>query len=71
MRVKITCVDNRETPEELTLAECGFNVGDLVEVEGVFNDGSLLVLAPGNKEFGIEYGDNVSLNEDEYEVIEP
>lgn len=71
MRIRITCVDNRNTPEELTLAECGFNVGDLVEVEGKFHDGSLLILAPGNKEFGIYEGDNVSVNEDEYEVIEP
>lgn len=70
MKIRITKVDNREAETDLTLAECGFKVGDVVEVEGKFKDGSLLIIAPGNKEFGIEFGDNVSINEGEFEVLE-
>ncbi|QGF21215.1 hypothetical protein KMB89_gp16 [Citrobacter phage HCF1] len=70
MKIRITKVDNREEETDLTLAECGFKVGDVVEVEGKFRDGSLLIIAPGNKEFGIEFGDNVSINEGEFEVVE-
>lgn len=70
MKIRITEVDNRNAPEELTLRECGFNVGDVVDVEGKFGDGSLLILAPGCKEFGIFAGDNVSINDNEFEVVE-
>lgn len=70
MKIRITKVDNREEETDLTLAECGFKVGDVVEVEGKFRDGSFLIIAPGNKEFGIEFGDNVSINEGEFEVVE-
>lgn len=69
MKIRITNVHNRKTPEELTLEECGFKVGDVVEIDGHFNDGSYCVIAIRNTDY-IFKGDNFSVGKDECEVVE-
>ncbi|UTQ80611.1 hypothetical protein Motto_77 [Pseudomonas phage Motto] len=69
MKIRITKVDCRECDESLTLADCGFQVGDVVEVDGHFADGSYCVLAIRNTD-EIEIGDNVSVEHYECEVVE-
>lgn len=69
MKIRITQVNNREEETDLTLAECGFKVGDIVEVDGSFADGSYCVLAIRSTD-EIEVGDNVSVENYECEVVE-
>ncbi|WEY17719.1 hypothetical protein VC1_60 [Vibrio phage Vc1] len=69
MKIRITKVDCRECEESFTLADCGFKVGDVVEVDGKFADGSYCLLAIRNTE-EIEIGDNVSVEHYECEVVE-
>lgn len=68
MKVKIINVDCTEC-QELTLAECGFKAGDVIEVSGQYKDGSLSVQAIRNTEF-VSIGNEISIQEGEYEVIE-
>lgn len=70
MKIKIIEVDNNHGDSDtLTLAECGFEVGDIVEIDGSFNDGSVCVKAIRNTDF-IKAGDSVSVSEGEYVEIE-
>ncbi|QFP92972.1 hypothetical protein ECH1_08 [Escherichia virus ECH1] len=68
MKVKI--IDDDCTGlQELTLTECGFQIGDVVEVSGKYKDGGLSVKVIRNTEF-VSVGNEISLQEGEYEVIE-
>lgn len=69
MKIKIIEVSNRNDPEELTLEECGFLVGDIVDVDGSFQNGDVCVLVIRDTDF-IRKGDAVSVAAFEYEVVE-
>lgn len=69
MKIRITNLDLTNGDGSITLEECGFILGDVVEVDGKFNDGSFCVLAIRNTEH-IKIGDNVSVTKDECEVVE-
>lgn len=50
MKIRITRVDIDRNDGSITLEQCGFKVGDIVEVDGFFRDGSYCVLAIRNTE---------------------
>lgn len=57
--------------DELSLDQCGIEVGDVFEVTGQYRDGTLSIQAPRDTDDGcIKAGDELSVNEGEYEVIE-
>lgn len=68
MKIKIIEVNNAEY-DELSLADCGFQFGDIVEVSGQYKDGILSVQTIRETEF-VKVGDEISITEGEYEVIE-
>lgn len=68
MKIKIIEVDHIEN-DELSLADCGFQIGDVVEVSGQYKDGNLSVQSIRDTEF-VSIGNEISLQEGEYEVIE-
>ncbi|MGG8661111.1 methyltransferase [Escherichia phage TR2] len=68
MRIKIIEVDIADG-DELSLADCGFQVGDIVDVSGKYKDGSLSVQAIRDTDL-VTIGNEISLQEGEYEVIE-
>ena len=69
--MKIEIIDVNYTPEEdvMTLEECGFKVGDVVEVTGEYNCGDLSIQAIRETKF-VNIGNEVSISEHEYKVIE-
>lgn len=69
MKIRITKVDIERNDGSITLEQCGFKVGDVVEVDGHFRDGSYCVLAIRNTE-EIRIGDNIGVQHDECEVVE-
>jgi len=69
MKIKITKIDTLNGDGSITLEQCGLKIGDVLEVDGHFNDGSYCVIAPRSSEF-IEAGDNISVSKDECEVVE-
>ena len=69
MRIRITTIDTINGDGSITLEQCGLKIGDLLEVDGYFSDGSYCVIAPRDSEF-IKAGDNISVNHDECEVVE-
>lgn len=69
MKIRITKIDTINGDGSITLEECGLKIGDVLEVDGHFSDGSYCVIAPRNSGF-IEAGDNISVNKDECEVVE-
>ncbi|UGL62479.1 putative methyltransferase type 11 protein [Escherichia phage JLBYU41] len=71
MKIKIIDVNNAISGDELTLEECGIEVGDVFEVTGQYRDGTLSIQAPRDTDDGcIKAGDELSVNEGEYEVVE-
>ena len=69
MKISITKIDTINGDGSITLEECGLKIGDVLEVDGHFNDGSYCVIATRNSGF-IYAGDNISVNKDECEVVE-
>lgn len=69
MKIKIIDVDYVTDYESITLRECGFEAGDVVEVSGKYKNGELSIQAIRNTEF-VNVGNEVSISEVEYEVIE-
>lgn len=67
--VMIIMAGGRNSGESLTLRQCGFKAGDLVEVEGFFNDGSVCCRAIRNTK-DIRIGDTISLETSEFVVVE-
>ena len=69
MKIEIIDVNYRPEVDVLTLGECGFEVGDVVEVSGHYVDGDLSIQAIRGTEF-VSIGNEVSISEHEYKVIE-
>lgn len=71
MKIKIIEVDHSYQDEDvvISLADCGFQIGDVVEVSGQYQDGNLSVKVIRETGF-VSIGNEVSINEGEYEVIE-
>lgn len=69
MKIRITKIDTINGDGSITLEECGLKIGDVLEVDGHFNDGTYFVIAPRNSGF-IYAGDIISVNKDECEVVE-
>lgn len=69
--MKIEIIDVNYKPEEdaMTLEECGFKVGDVVEVSGEYNNGDLSIQVIRKTMF-VNIGNEVSISEHEYKVIE-
>lgn len=69
MKIEIIDVNYVTDDDALTLEECGFKVGDVVEVSGYYIDGDLSIQAIRETEF-VSIGNEVSISEHEYKVIE-
>ncbi|UGO52706.1 hypothetical protein OPT79_75 [Klebsiella phage vB_KpnD_Opt-79] len=69
MKIKIIDVDYVTDDESITLRECGFEIGDVVEVSGKYNNGELSIQAIRETDF-VNVGNEVSISEFEYEVVE-
>lgn len=68
MKIKIIKVGHNEG-NVLSLADCGFQVGDIVEVSFQYKDGNLSVQAIRNTEL-VSIGNEIGIQQGEYEVIE-
>lgn len=69
MKIEIIDVNYVTDDDELTLEECGFKVGDVIEVSGKYKDGDLSIQAIRETEF-VHVGNEISISENEYKVIE-
>lgn len=69
MKIEIIDVNYVTDDDALTLEECGFKVGDVVEVSGNYKDGSLSIQVIRETNF-VNIGNEVSISEHEYKVIE-
>lgn len=69
MKIEIIDVDYQADTEVLTLRDCGFQVGDVVEVSGHYLDGDLSIQAIRETEL-VKVGNEISISEHEYKVIE-
>ncbi|AQY55267.1 hypothetical protein HOR71_gp13 [Escherichia phage vB_EcoS_ESCO41] len=69
MKIEIIDVNYATDDDSLTLEECGFKFGDVVEVFGHYIDGDLSIRAIRETEF-VTVGDGISISEHEYKVIE-
>lgn len=69
MKIEIIDVNYITDDDALTLEDCGFKVGDLVEVSGKYKDGDLSIQAIRETEF-VHVGNEISISENEYKVIE-
>ena len=69
MKIEIIDVNYVTDDDAITLEECGFKVGDVVEVSGEYNDGDLSIQAIRETEF-VSIGNEISISEHEYKVIE-
>lgn len=69
MKIEIIDVCYKPEADALTLEECGFKVGDVIEVSGKYKDGDLSTQAIRETEF-VRVGNEISISEHEYKVIE-
>ena len=69
MKIKIIDVNYRRKEDIMSLAECGFKVGDVVESSGQYRCGCISVRAIRDTEL-VSIGNEISIHEGEYEVIE-
>ena len=69
MKIEIIDVNYATDDESLTLDECGFKVGDVVDVSGECEDGNLSIQAIRETQF-VNIGNKVSISEREYKVVE-
>lgn len=71
MKIKLIDVDytNPDDGVSISLADCGFKIGDVVEVSDKYSDGLLLVTAIRKTRF-VSIGNDVCAQKCEYEVIE-
>lgn len=69
MKIEIIDADYRPEVDGLTLGDCGFEVGDVVEVSGEYINGDLSIQAIRNTRF-VNIGNEVSISEHEYRVVE-
>ena len=69
MKIEIIDVNYVTDDDSLTLEDCGFKVGDVIEVSGKYRDGDLSIQAIRETEF-VHVGNDISISEHEYKVIE-
>lgn len=69
MKIEIIDVNYVTDDDALTLEECGFKIGDVVETSGHYIDGDISIQAIRETEF-VSIGNEVSVSENEYKVIE-
>lgn len=69
MKIEIIDVDYKTDADLITLRECGFQVGDVVEVAVEYPDGRIYVKAI-RETAEASIGNAVGLQEGEYKVIE-
>lgn len=69
MKIEIIDVNYAASDNALTLEEFGFKVGDVVEVSGEYNNGDLSIQAIRKTKF-VNIGNEVSISEHEYKVVE-
>lgn len=69
MKIEIIDVDYITDDDALTLEDCGFKVGDVIEVSGKYKDCDLSIKAIRETEF-VHVGNEISISENEYKVIE-
>ena len=69
MKIEIIDVDYVADGDALTLEECGFKVGDVVEVSGEYNNVELSIQAIRKTRF-VNIGNEISISEHEYKVVE-
>ena len=69
MKIEIIEVDYQEDSDALTLRECGFQPGDIVEVSGKYNDGKLSIKVMRGTRF-VRVGNEISIGKHEYKVVE-
>ena len=68
MKIEIIDVNYVTDDDALTLEDCGFKVGDVIEVSGKYKDGDLSIQAIRETEF-VHVGNEISISENEYKVI--
>ncbi|GCG54445.1 hypothetical protein BvCmsC16A_04172 [Escherichia coli] len=69
MKIEIIDVDYKTDVELLTLRECGFQVGDVLEVAGEYPSGRIYVKAIRTTGV-VSIGDAVGVQASEYKVAE-
>lgn len=70
MKIKLQKVDTMNDDQSLTLAECGFVAGDVVEVTGgIDKNGAAWVDVIRATEY-VKVGNCVSVNPGEYKIVE-
>ena len=69
MKIEIIDVNYVASDNALTLEECGFKVGDVVDVSGEYRDGELSIKAFRKTRF-VNIGNEISISENEYKVVE-
>jgi len=69
MKIKIIDVSHKQDVDCATLGECGFEIGDIVDVENVFEGGYLSIVAIRDGSF-VKAGRIVGIYRPEYEVVE-
>ena len=69
MKIEIIDVNYVAGDNALTLEECGFKVGDVVDVSGEYRDGELSIKAVRKTRF-VNIGNEISISEHEYKVVE-
>lgn len=69
MKIEIIDVNYVTDDDALTLEDCGFKVGDVIEVSGKYKGGDLSIQAIRETEF-VHVGNEISISENEYKVIE-
>lgn len=69
MKIEIIDVNYANDDDTLTLEECGFKVGDVVEVSGLYKGGDLSIQVIRETEF-VSIGNEISIGEREYKVVE-
>lgn len=69
MKIEIIDVNYVTDDDAITLEDCGFKVGDVIEVSGKYKDSDLSIQAIRETEF-VHVGNEISISEHEYKVIE-
>lgn len=69
MKIEITNVNHVSDDNTLTLEECGFKVGDVIETSGNYRLGELVINVIREAKL-VHIGDDITISEHEYKVIE-
>lgn len=69
MKIEIIDVNYVTDDDAISLEECGFKVGDVVDVSGEYKGGKLSIKAIRKTRF-VNVGNEISISEHEYKVVE-